>query len=298
MMEFGKLMDVIVARGISVKFGDFTAVDDICLSVKEGEIFGFLGPNGAGKTTTIKVLTTLMKPTSGKIWIGGYAIPEDADKAKHLIGISQQHISLDKDISVRENLRYHAMLQDIPKKEAIKRIDELSRMMGLDDYLDKIVFNLSGGWKRRTAIMCAILHNPKILFLDEPTAGLDTQSRHMLWELIRRLKVDGTTIFHTTHYIEEAEALCDRVAIINHGKIIVIGSPKELCKKIGIITVEAIASDGFRSFKYFQTREEAHEYADFIGRDITLIRKTNLEDVFLELTGRETSIFVEPEARI
>ena len=196
---------IVRTRGLVKKFGDFTAVDGIDVNIRRGEIFGFLGPNGAGKTTTMRIITTLASPTSGSIEIEGHDVTEISDPVKEKIGIIQQHIALDRDVSVRENIRYHAILHRIPKKEADARIDELASMMGLEPYLDKLVVNLSGGWKRRVAIICAIIHRPAILFLDEPTAGLDTQSRHMLWDLIRQLNDIGTTIFVTTHYMDEAE---------------------------------------------------------------------------------------------
>ena len=165
---------VIDAEGIVVRFGDFTAVDHMDVHVAEGEIYGFLGPNGAGKTTTVKILTTMMKPSEGSISVGGYRTDTHADEARRLIGVVQQHIALDKDISVRENIICRAMLHKIPRKDIGPRMEELCDMIGLTPYLDKTPMELSGGWKRKTAIVCALMHRPKVLFLDEPTAGLDT----------------------------------------------------------------------------------------------------------------------------
>ncbi|MBQ8373280.1 MAG: ATP-binding cassette domain-containing protein, partial [Candidatus Methanomethylophilaceae archaeon] len=230
--------DIIVSsHGLVKRFGDFTAVDGIDLDIRRGKVFGFLGPNGAGKTTTMKMVTTLVPPTEGSVIICGHPISGTSDPVKEKIGIIQQHIALDRDVTVRENIRYHAILHRIPKRETDERIERLSAMMGLGPYMDKYVLKLSGGWKRRVAIVCAIIHEPEILFLDEPTAGLDTQSRHMLWKLIRELDRNGTTIFLTTHYMDEAEELCDRVAIIDHGRIIRMGTPRELCESIGIWAV-------------------------------------------------------------
>lgn len=289
------MKDLISANGLVMRFGNYTAVDNVDVAVREGEIYGFLGPNGAGKTTTIRMLTTLLPPTSGDIFINDISIPEGSKEARKLIGIVQQQISLDKDISVRENIIYHAILHKVPKEVIKERLVELSEMMGLTPFLDYTVISLSGGWKRKAAIICALMHRPKILFLDEPTAGLDTQSRHALWDLIRQLNKAGTTIFLTTHYIEEAEVLCDRVAVINRGKIIALGSPTDLCNQIGRITVEYDDDKGSRVYKYFPDRATAKEFSDSFHEDDTVLtRKTNLEDVFLELTGRKvTNDFVK-----
>ncbi len=290
--------DIIDAEGITVRFGDFTAVDGIGVHVKEGEIYGFLGPNGAGKTTAVKVLTTMMKPTEGKIRIGGYDTAVDADSARRLIGVVQQHIALDKDISVRENIISRAVLHKIPKKEIGPRMEELCGTIGLLPYLDKTPMELSGGWKRKTAIVCALMHGPKILFLDEPTAGLDTQSRHMLWDMIRIMNRNGTTVFLTTHYMDEAEALCDRVSIIGHGKIKDGGTPRELCYRLGKYTVEYDSDDGMRRYGFFDTREEAKAFFDTVEDRNGVIRGTHLEDVFLEETGRTDVKALEKALRI
>lgn len=279
---------IVSARGLTKRFGNHVAVDGIDVDVREGEIMGFLGPNGAGKTTTIRLLTTLAQPTSGEITIDGHRISGPSDSVKEGIGIVQQHTALDRDVSVMENIRYHAMLHRIPRREADERIAELTEIMGLTPYLDRLAINLSGGWKRRVAIVCAIIHKPRILFLDEPTAGLDTQSRHMLWELIRQLNSEGTTVFLTTHYMDEAEELCDRVAIIDHGRLVRTGSPGELCESIGEWAVE-YRSEGRKHYRYFSDREESRRFLDSLPPDSqTVSRSTNLEDVFLELTGRDT----------
>ena len=291
---------IIKGKGITKKFGDFTALDNVDVEIRRGEIFGFLGPNGAGKTTTIRVMTTLTPATSGEIEIEGHRIKGLDDPIKEKIGIIQQHIALDNDVSVRENIIYHAILHRIPKKEAQERIDRLVKIMDLEPYLDYMAINLSGGWKRRTAIVCALLHNPSILVLDEPTAGLDTQSRHMLWKLIRELNSKGTTIFLTTHYMDEAEELCDRIAIINHGKVIAEGAPRELCDNLGSFAIEHVDETGTRRYHYFHDRIEAKAFMDSLGDGVSVTsRNTNLEDVFLELTGRENTVAIqEVEYRI
>ena len=286
------------ASGLVKRFGDFAAVDGIDLEIRRGEIFGFLGPNGAGKTTTIRMLTTLSPPTEGTIEIDGRPVRGLDDPVKEQIGIVQQHISLDRDVTVLENIRYHAMLHRIPRREADERISKLVEMMGLGPYLGRLVIDLSGGWKRRVAIVCCMIHDPSIVFLDEPTAGLDTQSRHMLWELIHRLNDDGRTVFVTTHYMDEAEELCDRVAIINHGKIVRVGTPKELCESIGQWAVE-YREDGRKAFRYFSDWDDSRRFQDSIGSERLIVsRATNLEDVFLELTGRDVSATEEVKYRV
>ncbi|MBQ6547904.1 MAG: ABC transporter ATP-binding protein [Candidatus Methanomethylophilaceae archaeon] len=279
-------MDVIEAKGLVIRFGDFTSVDGIDLNVREGEIFGLLGPNGAGKTTSVKVLTTMKKATSGDIIINSVDVKDDTVKARSMIGVVQQHYAMDMDISVRENIISRAVLHKIPLKVAKERMMELCDAIGLTPYLEKKGNELSGGWKRKTAIVCALMHDPKILFLDEPTTGLDTQSRHMLWDIVRILNKRGTTIFLTTHYMDEAEALCDRISIINKGKIIDTGSPSELCQSIGKFTVEYDAEDGTRKYSFFPDRDSAKEFFDSVMDRNAVMRGTHLEDVFLEKTGR------------
>ncbi len=279
------MSNIIEVRDLVVKFGDFTAVDGISFDVKEGEIFGFLGPNGAGKTTSIRTITTIQKYVSGSVTIDGHDIKTDYLEARKLIGIAQQHISLDTELTVRQNLKHHAIMHKIPSKDIDRIVNEKASILGLEEYMDRKVMNLSGGWKRKTAIVCAIIHQPKILLLDEPTAGLDTRSRHMLWELVRKLNLGGTTIFLTTHYIEEAESLCNRVAVIDHGKLIAIGTVDELRDRVGRISVEITEDDGKRKVVYFKDMASAKEYSQTLGDMMFNIRRTSLEDVYLELTG-------------
>ncbi len=278
--------NIIYATNLTKRFGDRVAVDHIDLAVKKGEVFGFLGPNGAGKTTTVRLLSSLATIDEGTVLIGGHDLVKEPRKAKSYMGVIQQHISLDKDLTVRENMMQHAMFHKIPRAERNKKIEELVQYVGLEEYLDKMVDSLSGGWKRRVAIVCALFHNPDIIFLDEPTAGLDIQARRLLWDLIRKLNADGTTVFLTTHYIEEAESLCDRIGIINHGKIITLDTPQNLCEQAGKVAVEFFKEDGKTEYKYFKSREEAKGFSDTLGDEYTvLIRKTNLEDCFVMLTG-------------
>lgn len=279
------MSNIIEVKDLVVKFGDFAAVNGISFDVKEGEIFGFLGPNGAGKTTSIRTITTIQKFESGSVFVDGHDIRTEFLEARKLIGIAQQHISLDTELTVRQNIKHHAIMRKIPKKDIDRIVNETASILELDDYMDKKVMNLSGGWKRKTNIVCAIIHKPKILLLDEPTAGLDTRSRHMLWELVRKLNSNGTTIFLTTHYIEEAESLCDRVAVIDHGKLIAIGTTDELRDRVGKITVETSSDDGKRVVQYFRDMASAKEFSKTLGDRLYTIRRTSLEDVYLELTG-------------
>lgn len=282
------LEDDVIAevKGLVVRFGDYAAVDGLTFDVRRGEIFGFLGPNGAGKTTTIRSITTIQRPTSGSIRIDGFDSSVDYLEARKRIGIAQQHIALDKDLTVRQNIKQHALLHKIPKSEMDGRIRYASELLGLQEYMDRKVESLSGGWKRKASIVCAIVHRPELLLLDEPTAGLDTRSRHLLWDLVRDLNRRGTTIFLTTHYMEEAESLCDRVAIINHGRMVAMGTVDELKDLIGRVAVET-SDDGKAVVRYFPTREEAKGYANTLGDEYINIRRTTLEDVFLELTGED-----------
>ncbi len=289
---------IIDAEGIVVRFGDFTAVKGIDVKVEEGLIYGFLGPNGAGKTTTVKVLTTMMKPNEGTVSIGGHPSRTEPRQARDLIGVVQQHIALDKDISVRENIICRAVLHKIPRREIDGRMYGLSDAIGLTPYLDKLSGDLSGGWKRKVAIVCALMHSPKVLFLDEPTAGLDTQSRHMLWDMIRQMNRMGTTVFITTHYMDEAESLCDRVSIIDAGVIKDTGSPEELCGRLGKFTVEFDSDDGKKQYRFFKDRTGAKEFFDSVSERNPVIRATHLEDVFLEETGRNNMPVTEKRLRI
>jgi len=283
------LKEFIVTEKFTKTYGDVKAVDDLNLTVYQGEIFGFLGPNGAGKTTTIRVMTTLTKPTSGCVRINGFDVVKDAKKVKKVIGVVQQHLSLDRDLTVRENMEFHARLHHIGSSERKRRIDELLGYVELAECANKMVDTLSGGMKKKAAIVCSLLHEPKVLFLDEPTVGLDPQARRRLWDLMRRLNSDGTTIFLTTHYIEEAEALCGRVGIMHHGQLIALDTPMELRKKLGLITVETLADNKKTHYQYFADRTAANSYVQSLPPEAktVIIRDSNLEDVFVEQTGEK-----------
>ena len=279
---------IIDVRGLVKKFGEKNALNGIDLKVRKGELFAFLGPNGAGKTTAVRAMSTLTGFDEGTIIIGGHDVVKEPKEAKYCIGVIQQHISLDKDLTVWENMMAHAMYQQLPKEERKKRIDELSEYIGLGEYYKSKVSSLSGGWQKRVAIVCALVHRPQLLFLDEPTVGLDIQARRGLWDLLRRLNDDGMTIFLTTHYIEEAESLCHHVCFIEKGKIIAEGTPEDLASKVGKVTVEYFGPDRKTQYRYFGDKAEANAFVAELGEEYNVtIRGTNLEDAFVEMTGNK-----------
>ena len=220
---------MIKLENVTKKFGELTAVDNLSFEIRRGEVFGLLGKNGAGKTTTIKMTTLQLKPSAGQIFFEE-RLPEGNEVfIKNLIGIVPQHLNFDQDLTVGENLELHARLYHLPKDLRQKKIDELLNFVELEKVKNSFVKNLSGGMKRRLLIIRALIHSPKILFLDEPTVALDPQVRRKIWDLIQTLKSQGITIILTTHYIEEAEFLCDRVAILNAGKLVALDTTKNLC---------------------------------------------------------------------
>ena len=230
---------MITVTNLTKKFKDFIAVNNISFDVDKGEIFAFLGPNGAGKTTTIKMLTTLLKPTSGTLQLNGFDPLHQEDKVRSSFGIVFQDPSLDDELTAYENLEFHGVLYNVPKDIRKRRIEELLKFVELWDRKDDLVKTFSGGMKRRLEIARGLLHHPKIFFLDEPTQGLDPQTRNHMWEYVQELnKKEGITIFFTTHYMEEAEKVANRVAIIDRGKIVAIGTPKELIRKTREKTLE------------------------------------------------------------
>ena len=268
-----------------------TAVAGISLSVRHGEVFGLLGPNGAGKTTIIRMLTMQTQPTSGTIRIGGHDLSRDPRTVKERIGVVPQHVNFDQELTVWENMELHARLHHMGATERTERIEDLLREMELAEVRNDNVRRLSGGMKRRLLIARALIHRPQVLFLDEPTVALDPQIRRHIWDLVREIAKSGVTVLLTTHYIEEAEALCDRVSIINKGELIDVQTPQAFCEALGTYAVEWDEEDG-RAYRFFHTREEARAHARHIeeahGR--VLLRPTNLEDVFIELTGRKEGL--------
>ncbi len=231
--------NIIEVKNLTKKFGDITAVNDISFSVRKGERFAFLGPNGAGKSTTIKMLTTLLKPSEGTIKIAGHDPVTDADKVRHSFGIVFQDPSVDDDLTAWENMEFHGVMYNTPKKLRRERTDELLRFVDLYDRKDSLVKEFSGGMKRRLEIARGLLHHPKIIFLDEPTLGLDPQTRNHMWQYLEKLnKTEGITVFFSTHYMEEADKVAERIAIIDHGKIIALGTGAELKQQTDTTTLE------------------------------------------------------------
>ncbi|MBP2649510.1 MAG: drrA 2 [Firmicutes bacterium] len=276
---------MIEVSGLTKQFDVRTVLNCLNLSIDTGEIFGLLGPNGAGKTTTIRLLTMLTKPSGGIIRINGLSFEKNEQQIKSLLGIVPQHLNLDIELTARENLELHGRLHGIPTAERNRRITELLEFVELTDRSGDMVQTFSGGMKRRLMIARALLHRPKVLFLDEPTVGLDPQVRRRIWELVRHLASEGMTVLLTTHYIEEAQALCQRVAIIDKGHLIALDTPQTLCQGLGEYVVDWEENEQ-RHNKFFPNRVDAASYSASLTTTV-IIRRSNLEDVFVELTGRK-----------
>jgi len=262
-------------------------VNDLSFEIKSGEIFGLLGPNGAGKSTTIKMLITLALPSRGTIEVAGYDLAKSPERVKRNIGVVLQQTSVDGELTVWENLEFHGRMHHIPNPERQELIDRWLDYVELGDRRLDLVKTLSGGMKRRLQIARALLHNPQVLFLDEPTVGLDPQTRRRLWEIIKDLNRQGMTILLTTHYMEEVEFLCERVGIIDAGQLIELGTVEDFKQKYGqgiMVTQKGDRID----YQFFPTTQEANEYVNNIeDRTGIMIRPSNLEDIFVKLTGHQ-----------
>lgn len=300
-------MNIIEIQNLTKKFEELTAVDSLNLQIKEGEIFGLLGPNGAGKTTTLLMLTTLKPPTSGTATINGFDIVKQPDKVRKSIGIVFQDPSSDEILTGYENLKLHGWLYDMPADLREERIKEVLELVDLTDRKNDRLKKYSGGMRRRLELARGLMHHPKVLFLDEPTLGLDPQSREYIWAYIEKMaKEENMTIIITTHYMDEADKLCNRLAIIDRGKIVVLGAPKKLKKDLGgdIIRLKAknLNIDVLKNLTYVKkvstcdgevclTVEDAsmhiQEILNVIGKvESVEIRTPTLDDVFLHYTGR------------
>jgi ABC-2 type transport system ATP-binding protein len=304
----------IEAEGLVRQFKDVLAVDGIDLTVAPGEIYGFLGPNGAGKSTTVHMLTTLLPPTSGTARVAGYDIVKEGPKVRRAIGAALQEAALDPLLSGRDHMRLQAALHGIQRHERARRADELLERVGLTLAADRRVGTYSGGMKRRLDLALALVHRPRLLFLDEPTTGLDPQSRNALWQEVGRLaKEDGVTVFLTTQYLEEADVLADRVGIIDHGHIVAEGTPAALKAEIGRPTVEVIPADPEQRLRFAEILRRFGELVQLSPNSVAVrcdhgeadlaeivraldaedlhaahlqLHAPSLDDVFLEKTGR------------
>ena len=255
--------NIIEVEHLVKQFGDFTAVNDISFNVKRGEVFAFLGPNGAGKSTTIKVLTTVLRPTSGSIKLNGFDVHTQQTDVRKSFGIVFQDPSLDDELTAFENMQLHAMLYGVPKDVQAKRIPELMQFVELWDRKDSYVKTFSGGMKRRLEIARGLLHHPHVLFLDEPTIGLDPQTRNHMWSYIQNLnEKEGITVFFTTHYMEEAEKIAQRIAVVDHGQIVATGTTAALCAQTQTTTLE----DAFLKLTGSEIREEEGTGQDSLMR--------------------------------
>lgn len=297
---------VVAAKDLVKKYDELTAVDHIAFQIEQGEIFGFLGPNGAGKSTTMKMIQAVSPITSGELSVLDMDVTKHPKEIKQLIGVAPQESNLDPDFPVLRNLTTYARYFRIPTAEAEKRSRELLEFMQLTEKADSKIESLSGGMKRRLIVARALINDPKLLILDEPTTGLDPQARHLIWERIRELKKRGTTIILTTHYMDEAEQLCDRLVIMENGKFLVEGKPKDLIQEVvGPCVMEVMDPEGSSIETFLKTKgDQVERSADRIyvyskqcqmiqGEfkknypDVySTIRPATLEDVFLKLTGR------------
>ncbi len=300
---------IIKVENLVKKFGELVAVSDISFDVAPGEIFGFLGPNGAGKTTTINILCTLAKPTSGRALINGFDVVRQQSQVRQSIGLVFQDPSLDERLSGLQNLRFHALVYNVPASVREKRIEEMLTMVELWDRRKSEVRAYSGGMKRRLELARGLLHYPKVLFLDEPTLGLDPQTRNRIWEyILERQQREGTTIFLTTHYMDEAEK-ADRIAIIDHGKLVAIDTPESLKTSVSKDIISVRTGDDDRAAEEIRLRYQIEARRDSNGLTFEIasgeeflpnfirelgtqilsvsLRRPSLDDVFLKLTGRE-----------
>jgi len=293
--------------GVTKKYGEKTAVDRVSFYIEYGECFGLLGPNGAGKTSTFRMLYGTSVPTQGDLFVNGLNLRTNVKKIKTLLGVVPQEDGLDPDFNVLDNLLVYGSYYRMPKSRLLERSRELLRSMLLEDYADKPVSELSGGLRRRLTIARALLTDPKILLLDEPTTGLDPQARLWIWNELRDLKKKGKTIVLTTHYMEEAEVLCDKIMILNKGQVVTAGRPKDLVAELvgqEVVEFEVVprdlpyyldrVKDRFeyqlirnRLHFYLREREEAQSLIKEINSEQIIIRRATLNDVFLKIAGHE-----------
>ncbi len=274
-------------RNLKKRYGQRLALKGISFSLKEGELFSLLGPNGAGKTTTLRILSGLTSSTEGEVYLFGESLLQNELWAKTKIGLVPQQVNLDLELTVEENLLIHGLLFKMSLREIKKRIDELLELADLKERKNSKVKELSGGLRRRLLIIRALLHQPKILLLDEPTVGLDPHIRRKIWSFIKQIQNKGTTILLTTHYMEEAEVLSDRVAFIVEGQIIDINTPKDFIKRLGEVALDVFANGDMKTL-YFKSKSEAEEALVKYSKSSNYVslRKISLEDVFVKFTEK------------
>ena len=306
--------NIIEVSNLEHSYGDFKAVDDICFSVKKGEIFSFLGPNGAGKSTVINILITLLPVQKGSVKVAGYDVAAEPEEVRRSIGIVFQDETLDRDLTVWETLEFHGRIYSLPRQERRERIEEMIQLVELEDKRNVRTRHLSGGMKRRLEIARGLMTRPKVLFLDEPTIGLDTQTRMRLWEYIKKVNDSGTTIFLTTHYMDEADSVSDWIDIMDHGRIIASGEPSKLKTDLGQDMIYLETSDDEAALQLLQAmREVKNAKRSTKGLVVTIttdgthclpvimsklkdqgliitsvnLKKPSLDDVFVHFTGRD-----------
>jgi ABC-2 type transport system ATP-binding protein len=278
---------VIEVSTLQKRFGEREALAGVSFTVGPATIYGYLGPNGAGKTTTIRILTGLTRRDEGRVLLNGYDIEKEPIKCKAQFGLVPQHTNLDAELTVQENLLIHGRLHHMTPTDIVLRTEDILDYIEMTDRRKTLVKTLSGGMKRRLLIGRALMHTPKILFLDEPTVGLDPAIRRRIWGLIKKIQSEGTTIFLTTHYIEEAEFLADRVAFLDKGKIVAEDSPTNLMAAIGEWAVDFL-DDSRLQTAFFRSRDGARAYV--LNRmEASTVRRVNLEDAFISMTGRKIS---------
>jgi len=307
-------MSLLRVQGLFKAFGPLRAVDSVSFEVRPGEIYGLLGPNGAGKTTSISMISGLLKPDAGEVFVAGHAFWSDPQRAKRIMGVVPQELAIYEELSGRENLEFWGRMAGLSSSDAKSRATELLEALTLTDRAKDAVKNYSGGMKRRINLGCALLHQPQLLLLDEPTVGIDPQARQNILEFITKLRASGTAILYTTHYLEEAEALCQRIGIIDHGRLLAEGTLKELQDRLGgdrLFVLEADLKDaspdswdGFsKRFRILQKterqlvvgaigqRDPSECLKDLLGLPVRVenvtLKRPSLNDVFLQLTGRE-----------
>ena len=275
---------MIELKNLSKKYDHFLAVDNLNLTIKSGEFFGLLGPNGAGKTTTIGMLSTLLLPTEGEVLIDGEKLSRQNNQLKRKLSVVTQEYSMRQDMNMDEIMEYQGRLYFMPRKQIKERTEELLEFCDLLKFRKRTVRKLSGGMKRKLMVCRALLTEPEILLLDEPTAGMDALSRRQMWNLLRKLNEKNLTILLTTHYMEEAQSLCNRVALMDHGKLEEVSTPAALIESLGAYAVDEMTADGTRNH-YFHTRQDAIRYLENLTGQASL-RETTLEDVFVERAGK------------